>query len=409
MPSVVKTYRKGLDDLRTHVTVRCCGHMHKIGLSVHGELILFDHTPDEIQRFLTLGELGSEPARCVSIYRAWAEGTINHEKHPRDLSEWRHKEYELAYRVQRKLRQIRLQGRIAEEREAAVRRQLIQEYITLVGPSMTEKEIDAVKKKLANKVKTGSYGAHSLVKNWFIKRVVKELVRRGWSGMTAKPPTDDEEEGDEKELSPLFTTGYRDLLANIRDEQSAANIYRALPSICGIEDHVGFVRLSTGDNAYVSSFSADLESAEAVKLQLAADIAEIGYVNELIREHRKQSHARVVVDFTQLTSGIKKRAQVRCLDLKPADGSSTVVLSITHTRLTIQAAQLLTNAYESIEPKVRAILQANEKRLAAEHRFPPTPYEPVRTTGAIPKTEKIARIPAAWEEDQADDIENDDA
>lgn len=392
--------------------------MHKIGLSHDGSLILFNHTPDEIRRYLTLGELGAEPSRCVSVYSAWVNGTINHEKFPRDISEFRHNGYEYAHRIQRKLRRVRLRAMMSKMKSGEAKQQLMEEYRTLIGPAVDPEEIDKVLKSYAKALKENSYQAANIIEHWFMYRVIEELVRRGWPAREkSKQPSDEE---DKDSASPMFGTGYRGIMLHLFDETNAQNRiggtgmgWRNNPGIVGIDNKIGHIVISTGGtDQYVSSFPADLKEPEDVRLQLAADVAEIGTVNELVREHRSQRHARMEAEFDVKAKAVKKAAGVTGVDIKPDAGSSTVVLSVTHSRLTIQAAQLLIKAFKSIEPKVRAILAANEKRLAAEHRFPPTPDMPVDPGGPVPKREKVAPIPAKWEsaeEDTDDDAEGDAA
>jgi hypothetical protein len=349
-----------------------------------------------------LSELGSEPARCVAIYLAWTNGTINREHHPRDLSENRHPAYEFAHRIQRKLRRIRLKVMIKQTRNKTVKDQLLTEYRTLVGPAPSEAEMNKLLKARAKSSKdVNSVQAESVSKNWFIHQVIAELVRRGWT-TEQKHTTCDNSDKDTQHKPTVFSAASHGIIANVsyRPKYPLNPGYYGLTMICGIDDRDNHITLSTNDGTYVSSFPESCCKPEAVKLQLATDLAEVGFINEQVREHQHQLQANSSLEFERLARILNKRAKVNGLELSPCVDSNTVRLSVTHNGLTVQAAQLLINAYESIELKIRAILNGNDKRLVAKHRFPPTPDQIVNRRGAVPKQAKIAVVTVNREKEE---------
>jgi len=407
-----KIRRQGTDNLLAYVTVRCSGKMHKIGLAHNGQLILFDHTKSEIERHLTMRELGGEPVRCVVIYTAWVNGTINHESHPRELSQYRFPGYDIAKRVQRKLRRHRLEQQLSKRLSRIKREQLMQEYVTLVGPQVSGEEIDSLGKKIAKAKAEATWQTGPIVEAWFKLRVVDELVRRGWptkipkvlGGSAAGGNDDDDEDESEESSSQLFRVGYRSLAGRVApsDPRNTAANYCQHPSICGIDQTIGDnIKITTGDERYVSSFSG--KNSESMLLQLATDVAEVGYVNELIRGNRMRSSVDVSDDFKHRASKLEASSGIGGMEVRAAEAYGTMNLDINHTLLTPAATQLLIDAYRTIEPKVQAILSANAKRLSAENRFPPTPMEYVNTHGAVPKSDKVATIPVITVEEKVND------
>lgn len=416
MTTTTKVCRKTIKDLRACVTVRCCGHMHKIGLSHNGQLVLLNHTKDEVQRYLTLYELGADPSRCVDIYRAWIAGTIDHAKHPEDLSKYRFAGYDFAKRVQRKLRHSRLKAMLTTTKEED-REALLRELHTLVGPGVEQRELDDLAKVIAKLREQAVHTMYSADTNWFIDRVIGELTRRGWPRsveVSAKPPSDDDNEASVK-ISMVFDGGYGGRIHGRLplDDARRPGQSHASPYACDSvqvsslgSGHGGYTRIATAGDVFVSSF-AGFDKPEDVLLQLAADVTEVGYVNELLRSNIIRNRAKTSVYFADLTEKTSEKSKICGLTLREDESRNVVTLGIQHGMLTIQAAQLLINAYRIIEPKVLAILRMNCKRLAAENRIPPTPEEHVTAIGhPVPKKLKKAKLPEISKEEEVDDIEN---
>jgi hypothetical protein len=393
--------------------------MHKIGLSHNGELVLLNHSKDEVQRYMTLYELGADPSRCVAIYRAWMDGTINHDKHPEALSKYRFAGYDFAKRVQRKLRRNRLKAMLAatkdEDREA-----LLRELHTLVGPGVEQQELDDLAKVIAKLKEQQVHTAYSADTNWFIDRVIGELTRRGWPRsveVPAKPPSDDDDEESNK-ISMVFDGGYGgrihgqlplDDVRRIRQGQTHSYACDSVQVSSLGSGHGGYTRIGTAGDAFVSSF-AGFKEADDVLLQLAADVTEVGYVNELLRSNIIRNRYRSTVCFTESADKVRLKSGITGLDIKSNESWNTVDITINHGSLTIQSAQLLINAYRTIEPKVRAILRMNRQRLLVANRFPPTPEEHVTTVGhPVPKKLRKIKLPKISEEEEVNDTENDTA
>lgn len=420
MTTTTKVCRKTIKDLRACVTVRCCGHMHKIGLSHNGQLVLFDHTKDEVQRYLTLYELGADPSRCVAIYRAWTAGTIDHAKHPEELSAQRFPHYDFAKRVQRKLRRNRLKAMLLSAAKED-RGELLREFYTLVGPGVEQKELVALANGITKLSSDKLYESAGIKTNWFTARVISEMTRRGWPSsveVSEKPPSDDDDDEASVKISMVFDGGYSgrihgqlpldDARRPGRGQYNGTQPYACdsvQVSILG-SGHGGYTRIATASDVFVSSF-ADYDKAEDILLQLAADVTEVGYVNELLRSNIIRNRTRTSVYFANLTEKTSASSKIRGLTLRENEALNIVSLTIQHDVLTIQAAQLLIDAYRTIEPKVLAILRMNAKRLAAKHRVPPTPEENVTSLGQpVPKKLKKAKLPVISKEEEVDDVEN---
>jgi len=407
MTEMLEKRRQNTDNLRACVTVRCSGKLHKIGLANGGQFILFNHSKQEIARHLTMGELGSDPVRCVAIYAAWMRGTINHTDHPRELSQYRFPKYDFARRVQRKFWRHRLIQQIGDRLNHLKRKQLIQEYTTLVGPSLTEKDAAKLKGKLGKE--TINWRRNRVCEDWFMSCVVEELVRRGWP--TELPAifntNKDDIDDDDDSLTKLFDWQGSNIVGRL-PLFGLKEIY-TLPRICHITS-IGSsdnIKISTGNDQYVSSFDNKLD-IEAIPIQLAADVAEVGYVNEFIRSSRLRNRNAVSVYFGCKASELNKSAEkIGGIIVAANELNGTMGLTIKHESLTPAAAQLLIDTYRTIEPKVKSILKANAKRLRAKNRFPTTPTEQIIIHGAVPKNEEIAVLPSVNVEEVNDANEND--
>lgn len=395
-----KTKRSNAEptNLRGCITVRCCGHMHKIGLSHSGDLVLFDHNKDELHRFLTLSELGSDPARCVNIYKDWQSGNVNNV--PSDLAKFRHIDYEFAHRLQRKLRRSRLRAVINQAKKVGgvVDKELLKEYRTLSGADLTADDAADMKRYLAS---GRDPSVHLAIENsiqWVRYRTVKELVRRGWPVNVKWPKASNDWAKPAKNefiASNLFDVDYAGIKLVSVDGTDPDNGlgYFSRRDICGVHSgRSNHIQVDNASGRLITSFPVTYET-EAIPLQLIADVAEVGIANELVRKNRNDLNQLNGEQFRNATELLEQTAGVLGLEVRNESTSNTASISVTTSRLTLQAARLVIDTYRTIEPKIRAILRSNEKRLSAENRFPPPPICDVPAYGPVSKDQNVYMIP----------------
>lgn len=359
-PSLSSTISSGQPEgLLACVQVRCVGNkLHKVGLAPGGQLILFDHTKDDMKRMLAVEDLGGMPSRCAYLMAGWQANVCTAERNtfPVILGRERILTGGMSGRLLRRLRRQRHADWSCTWPEQDLK------------PNMEADEL----KSSANY----AWSLNSLRSNWACTQLLGVLGQRGHN------------------RDNFQVNG-----GNLYDKHKVPNaddptkMEEELSLLVGFDwNGHGYMEMRSHSSGFAASFS----KLEDLPLRLAADLAELEIMRCRTEMARSRNKDRSKNEFQRLAELLKNKIPIDG-KLNIRSDHALVDLMIDHRHLTLAAASILMEAYNSLSIRVRAILMANKSRCCAPHRHPQPAgpglrLEKIKVDKTPPNTQSIAPL-----------------
>ena len=326
--------RKYKTKLVVERTIRCNGHLHKIGLNSKGQLYIPEHKKEELERYIMMGDLGNNPCKCAVVYDAWRRGEFRHSQ----LNEEFQRE---------KAVQDRLAGRLEKHRN---KQRNWPDCDIIFGTLHPPVETDYSK---------NVYGSNALhrMAEFITETVYKTLLHRGWSedlmrwevGHTSI-----------EAASPGNSNGYKPQWGVIFQAHAGGHG-------C-ISPYVG------GELIANCAFKEDTK-LEEIPWRTLIDGAEAKLMYHRVVNKQQTQLAERQEEFENLADERSSRFgyMPKHMTITTQKDKGTVTLKIEHPGLTIHTANRLVKHYRDTEDKVLRLLKHNRKRRALWYRTPATP------------------------------------
>lgn len=315
-------------------TIRCNGHLHKIGLNSKGQLYIPEHTKEELERYIMMGDLGNNPCKCAVVLDAWRRGNFRHSQI--------HEEFQ-----REKIVHDRLAGRLKKHKSKHYAWPDCDIIFGTLHPPVEANYIDNIY----------AVGELHRMAEFITETVYRTLLHRGWSESSIKCGSRDTSI---TVTNPGKTNSYR---------QQWGVIFQAHAGGAGcISPYIG------GELIANCAFKEDTK-IEEIPWRTLIDGAETSLMYHMVI-HKQQAQ------FEERQDEFEKLADDRIssfgylpkhMTISTQRDKGTVTLKIEHPGLTIQTANRLVKHYCETEDKVLRLLKHNRQRRALWYRTPSTP------------------------------------
>jgi len=343
-------------------TIRCNGHLHKIILNSKGQLIMPNHTKDELEKFILMGDLGNNPCKCAVVLDSWRHGNYSDSQiHPLFARE--------------KLVGSRLAERLARHQNKR------RPWPNLSDIVYATKRIPRPDADKLGYFERQSESPKYIMAEYVTQTIYNTLLARGYS------------------KEHISIQGSNSIYYHNKNEGSNPAYFSS--------DQVFDAQVTAHDciSCYINrtvvplaTLHGDTPDAE-IPWRMLLDNAEKQLLKFMVVNAQSRQFAKQKSEFVSVATKAAKvmdNPSPEYCTIGFSDNSGTVTLTITHRELTISAATRIAKHYSNNKQIVHNLLSYSRKRLSKPWRYP---YKPGRGMGARKKPTESTVITNIADED----------